>query len=244
MTVCKKEQEEEPYWEWKKKQQQIYLSPPVYLAHPRSARTKKVLPPINNQANQEVKDEDGLIFSKPVLPDLESEDEEEKDPLKKLSRKLNKDELERKDRWIVKFETESREVNEKSIGAINRAERCISSINKELNEQESSYSKYKTAVEKLDETCKNKIKRINNKERSMNRFVYGRSKPNELDRTFAQPTWPNQGWTYSRARGEDEYNDIYLKNKPDRQSKSMNKTVCVEKPRRAVSNARPVDRLP
>ena len=33
----------------------------------------------------------------------------------------------------------------------------------------------------------------------MNRFVYGRSKPNELDRTFAQPTWPNQGWTYSRA---------------------------------------------
>ena len=87
------------------------------------------------------------------MPDLESEDEEEKDPLKKLSRKLNKAELERKDRWIVKFETESREVNEKSIGAINRAGRCLSSINKELNEQESSYSKYKTAVQKLDETC-------------------------------------------------------------------------------------------
>ena len=172
------------------------------------------------------------------MPDLESEDEEEKDPLKKLSRKLNKAELERKDRWIVKFETESREVNEKSIGAINRAGRCLSSINKELNEQESSYSKYKTAVQKLDETCKDKIKRINSKERSMNRFVYGRSKPNQLDKTYVQPTWPNKswnnskankGWNNSRARGNDINNDIYLKKKENRQSKSMNRTVYLEK---------------
>jgi len=39
------------------------------------------------------------------LPDLESEDEEEKDPIRKLSRMQNKEELERKDRWIKKFET-------------------------------------------------------------------------------------------------------------------------------------------
>jgi len=39
------------------------------------------------------------------LPDLESEDEEEKDPIRKLNRMQNKEELERKDRWIKKFET-------------------------------------------------------------------------------------------------------------------------------------------
>ena len=51
VTVNKKEQEEEPYWDWKLKQQKIYLSPPVHLATPRSARTKKVLPPISNQTS-------------------------------------------------------------------------------------------------------------------------------------------------------------------------------------------------
>jgi hypothetical protein len=39
------------------------------------------------------------------LPDLESEDEEEKDPIRKLNKMQNKEELERKDRWIKKFET-------------------------------------------------------------------------------------------------------------------------------------------
>jgi len=39
------------------------------------------------------------------MPDLESEDEEEKDQIKKLNRMQNKEELERKDRWIKKFET-------------------------------------------------------------------------------------------------------------------------------------------
>ena len=80
------------------------------------------------------------------MPDLESEDEEEKDPLKKLNKMQNKEELERKDRWIKKFETQSRLINEKSVGAINRAQRCISSIDKEIKEKDSSYSKYKTAV--------------------------------------------------------------------------------------------------
>ena len=46
----------------------------------------------------------------------------------------NKEELERKDRWIKKFETQSRLINEKSVGAINRAQRCISSIDKEIKE--------------------------------------------------------------------------------------------------------------
>ena len=43
------------------------------------------------------------------LPDLEStdEEEEEKDPIAKLSKKQKKEELGRKDRWIAKFEKES-----------------------------------------------------------------------------------------------------------------------------------------
>jgi hypothetical protein len=76
------------------------------------------------------------------LPDLDStdEEEEEKDPMVKLSRKQKKEELGRKDRWIAKFEKESREVEDRSVGAINRADRCINDMNRELNEQESSYS--------------------------------------------------------------------------------------------------------
>jgi len=71
----------------------------------------------------------------------------------KLSRKQKKEELGRKDRWIAKFEKESREVEDRSVGAINRADRCINDLNRELNEKESSYSKYKTAVNKLNESC-------------------------------------------------------------------------------------------
>ena len=113
----------------------------------------------------------------------------------------------------------------------------------ELNEQESSYSKYKSAVQKLEETCKNKITKINAKERSSNRFVFGRAKPADLDRTFASPTWPNQGWSYSTNRNNitRDLGDFYLSKK---RSQSINKTVLLDKPRRIASNARQVDRMP
>lgn len=104
--------------------------------------------------------------------------------MKKLSKKLNREELERKNRWIEKFETESRQVDAQSVGAINRAETCMKELDAEINEKESGYSKYKTAVAKLDESCIKKIEKINAKERSLNRFVYGRAKPSDLDNTY------------------------------------------------------------
>ena len=61
-----------------------------------------------------------------LLPDLESDgediEEEEKDPLKTLSKQQKKEELERKNRWIDRFEKESRVVDAKSVGAISRAD--------------------------------------------------------------------------------------------------------------------------
>lgn len=106
---------------------------PLLVPHPKSAKSKKILPHISVNAKCGEQD-DVLIYSKPLLPDLESEDEEEKDPIRKLSKMQNKEELERKDRWIKKFETQSRLINEKSVGAINRAQRCISAMDQELNE--------------------------------------------------------------------------------------------------------------
>ena len=61
-----------------------------------------------------------------LLPDLESDDEdyeeEEKDPLRTLSKQQKREELERKNRWIDRFEKESRAVDAKSVGAISRAD--------------------------------------------------------------------------------------------------------------------------
>ena len=61
-----------------------------------------------------------------LLPDLESDgedyEEEEKDPLRTLSKQQKREELERKNRWIDRFERESRAVDAKSVGAISRAD--------------------------------------------------------------------------------------------------------------------------
>jgi len=85
-----------------------------------------------------------------LLPDLESDgedqEEEEKDPLRTLSKQQKRDELERKNRWIDRFEKESKAVNAKSVGAINRADQCIDDLDREINEKESGYSRYKSAV--------------------------------------------------------------------------------------------------
>ena len=85
-----------------------------------------------------------------LVPDLESDgednEEEEKDPLKTLSKQQKKEELERKNRWIDRFEKESRAVDAKSVGAISRADQCIDDLDREINEKESGYSRYKTAV--------------------------------------------------------------------------------------------------
>ena len=179
--------------------------------------------------------------SKPLLPEPETEgdDESDKHPLEKMSKQQKKEELERKDRWIKKFEIESREINERSVGALTRAQRCIKAMDDEINEQESSYSKYKTAVQNLDKTCYNKITKINARERSLNRFVFGRSKPADLDKTYEKLTWPNHGWIYPTNKRQD-YSDLYT----SQRAKSTNKTAIMAKPRRAVSNAKPIDRVP
>ena len=98
-----------------------------------------------------------------------------------------------------------------SVGAINRAETCIKELDAELNEQESSYSKYKTAVQKLDESCIKKIERINAKERSLNRFVYGKAKPNDLDSTYSKPVWANIGYKHSDRKNNGGYRGVYIK---------------------------------
>ena len=49
---------------------------PTYAPHPKSARNKKILPPIGAWvAPQET--EDSLLVSKPLLPDPETEDDDE-----------------------------------------------------------------------------------------------------------------------------------------------------------------------
>lgn len=104
------EQEEESYWQWKEKQLE-YLKLPLFKPTPKSARNKKILPPIDCS---ESRNANALNTSRyVVLPDLDStdEEEEERDPIAKLSRRQKKEELERKDRWIAKFEKESREVD-------------------------------------------------------------------------------------------------------------------------------------
>ena len=113
----------------------------------------------------------------------------------------------------------------------------------ELKEQESSYSKYKTAVRKLEETCKNKITKINAKERNSNRFVLGRTKQADLERTLASPTWPSKGWSYSTNRNNitSDLSEFYLNKK---RSQSINKTVLLDKPRRIASKARHTDQMP
>jgi len=76
----------------------------------------------------------------------------------------------------------------------------------------------------------------------LNRFVYGRARPADLDRTFAKPTWPNHGWTQSKTKKTNgDFIDTYLKKK---EGSILNKTFNVERPRRALSNAKPVNRLP
>jgi len=179
------------------------------------------------------------------LPDLEStdEEEEEKDPIAKLSKKQKKEELGRKDRWIAKFEKESREVDDRSVGAINRADRCINDIDRELNEKESSYSKYKTAVNKLDESCIKKIERISAKERSLNRFVYGRNKPSDLDSSFAKPTWANHGYRHSARKANGKYRGVYLRKDGNNQENGLNNTEVIES-KRPLSNAIPKKTLP
>jgi len=179
------------------------------------------------------------------LPDLEStdEEEEEKDPIAKLSKKQKKEELGRKDRWIAKFEKESREVDDRSVGAINRADRCINDIDRELNEKESSYSKYKTAVNKLDESCIKKIERISAKERSLNRFVYGRNKPSDLDSSFAKPTWANNGYKYSAKKANSKYRGVYIRKDGSNQENVLNNTEIIES-KRSLSIANPKKTLP
>merc|ERR1711997_1149488 len=63
-----------------------YLKLPLYKPTPKSARNKKFLPPINS----EERNSEAMNTSRYVcLPDLDStdEEEEEKDPMVKLSRK-------------------------------------------------------------------------------------------------------------------------------------------------------------
>ena len=115
----KKEHEEESYWQWKSKQLD-YLKLPVYAPPSRSARNKKILPPIGNLTMPEIP-KDGLVYVKALLEDQAPDDQTDQDPLSKLSKKQKKDDLERKDRWVKKFETESREVNERSVSALNQA---------------------------------------------------------------------------------------------------------------------------
>jgi len=73
------------------------------------------------------------------------------------------------------------------------------------------------------------------------RFTYGRARQGDFNRNHVKHTWPNQGWTYSTGKKTNDYNDIYLKKNKEN---TMNKTCIVEKPRRALSNAKPADRLP
>ena len=64
--------QEESYWQWKERQLD-YLKLPIYKPTPKSARCKKILPPINNQENRNLNVLNTSRYV--VLPDLESEEE-------------------------------------------------------------------------------------------------------------------------------------------------------------------------
>lgn len=98
-----------------------------------------------------------------------------------------------------------------------------------MNEKESNYSKYKTAVHKLDESCIKKIQRINAKERSLNRFVYGRNKPGDLDNSFAKPTWANPGYKHSARKSNGTYRGVYIRKNERRQEKVLNQTEIIDR---------------
>lgn len=82
--------------------------------------------------------------------------------------------------------------------------------------------------------------RIQAREQSLNRFVFGRARPANLDKTFVKPIWPNHGYAFTSYKNRG-FGDL---NATKSQVKSINKTVIVGKARRAVSNARPDHCIP
>ena len=80
----------------------------------------------------------------------------------------------------------------------------------------------------------------------MNRFVYGRRKPEDIDNTFAKPTWANAGYRDKMRKSNGKYRGVYIKKNEMIQGQDLNKTENYNTQKRSVSNVntKPVKKLP
>ena len=77
----------------------------------------------------------------------------------------------------------------------------------------------------------------------MNRFVYGRNKPSDLDSSFAKHTWANHGYKHSAKKANGKYRGVYIRKDGSNQDNGLNNTEIVES-KRSLSIANPKKTLP
>ena len=72
----------------------------------------------------------------------------------------------------------------------------------------------------------------------MNRFVYGWRKPEDIDNSFARPTWANAGYRDKMRKSNGKYRGVYIKKDEPKQAENYNAH------KRSASAAKPVKPLP
>jgi len=78
----------------------------------------------------------------------------------------------------------------------------------------------------------------------LNRFVYGRRKPEDIDNTFAKPTWANPGYRDKMRKSNGKYRGVYIKKNEMIQEQNLNKSENCNTHKRSASAVKPAKPLP
>jgi len=78
----------------------------------------------------------------------------------------------------------------------------------------------------------------------LNRFVYGVRKPEDIDNTFARPTWANAGYRDKMRKSNGKYRGVYIKKYEMIQEQNPNKSENSKTHKRSVSAVKPAKPLP
>jgi len=168
----KKPQEEEDFWEWQAKQL-AYLKLPVFSTPRQQLRSfstdrKKLMVKLGRRKKENECDNTIMnsrlnrsVYSYP--PSAEINEEEEIDPLMQHRFKQLDEKYGRKNRWIIKVEKEEDRTREFASVTSNKASSCYDAINTTINKRD-AVSEYKGLLAKMNDTCRTKLKKIDQEE--------------------------------------------------------------------------------